>query len=314
MVLLLDALLAVMSALLGQAPAPELHHVDLQTALLESAAGRRARSELEALQAKLQSESERREEQIAVLRKRSDISHVRADLQRLSKAIEAHAAASASATERLAQKQDTALAPLLRGARERMAAAQKPGRVLVAMEDTPLVGAPPACDRTDALRKALDLSAELSLPGVPECRVQWVVALGFDGAVKASKAGALAAQRVEELRARLQSELDAKRRGLEGLSAEMRYAGELELAEQFERNQSRLRMVEEEEEGKLYTRLAARVASIRSSWPGVRFVDSDAFELAGTQSCRAEDWSREVLDGGGETPRLMQLCGFRPRE
>lgn len=311
MVRLLDTFLVWVGLLFANSGGTlELYHADLEAVISTSAPGAAARSRVAALQTRLQTESESREAKIAALRRRAERGGGREDLAALQRAIDEHGARLEEGARQLEAAAQTALEPLVAKLRAWLGALDGPGRRIMVMEDHPFVAPPEACALTSTLKDALDAERAPTLARKPECRVRWVFLLDFDAAVRASEAGVSAAGRVEALRTRLQAELDAKTREVERRAERERYSMQLELAAQYHQNQDRLRAFEEEEEEKLYARVVGAVSKASRVLPESRFVDASAWEPAGLTLCRAEAWTREVLDGDADAARLLRLCGF----
>lgn len=297
---------------LGSAGEVEVWHVDLERTIASSEAGRAARRRVASLERRLQSEADAREARIGSLRAEAEASRSVEGGERLRQAVEDHARRMEAATSELERAITAELEPLVKKLRQHVRRWESSRRRVLVLEDHPLLSPPARCDLSNALRAALDGRASGSVPAAPDCEARWVFLLGFDEAVRASRAGAEAASRIEALRRELQDTLDRHTQALGPRREAGDPSAELELAERFARNQAKLREAEEAEEARLYAKLEGAVAAAAAALPRSRFVDAASLELPGAVACDARAWTREVLDEGADVGRLLERCGLKP--
>lgn len=271
----------------------ELRYADLQSAVLELDEGRAARTQLRAAreQAQMRIDGLR----AALQKERSTLSP---DVFRArAQAVEAEAEAAEADLEQL---QEELLRPMLSNLARALAKASKGGRVVLRLDEVPLIGWPRACDVTpwlltrvqqasDPIRRPLTSRRECS---VTKLRLIDLPALAVESAV-AQKAQA----RVEAFRDRKQTEIDSARERVEGLEragAESAPAARRALDERVLNLKAALDRKKTEAEDAVFEALIEQLEAAAARLEGVAVADATHAETP--IPCEdGQGWARKVL-------------------
>jgi Skp family chaperone for outer membrane proteins len=256
------AQLLISIALLAPAAPFHAYSVDLQRAILETQAGKRARTELEADRDK----TEKRLEKLAKERDREEL-----------------LAMKSSEEERLRKTEAQRIEEIVTGLRSWLSRAPK-GIVLYSKDEALLV-APESCDATEWLIASYDTGKAASFRDRNECRFERSARIDLNQLLQETKEGKAAREKLEEKKSAAQKEIEARERS---------GAKEAEIDALLEKRQKEIADAESESQRALVSSFQRK---LEKAAPKTLFVHR--FSEGGPE-CAAGDWALSVIEGASK--------------
>jgi hypothetical protein len=277
---------AILLGALASGGPPPLVGVDLQQAILQSKAGRRAARQRDRVQAEVNARRQ------ALLEKRSSMAP--ADFEA---AVEAFNHFVDQSDARLQSQQEELLGPLTAELEAQVDVLRSRGLRVLDVPKGGLIGLPSACDATAAVSESK--AAVFTAPAV--CRQRQVVRVDVGRALAGSAAAAKTSQALDQLKAERQAAVDELRRQMAEAEPKERAALEARLDKRFQAFQEEIQRAEEQAERTLRRRL---VETIQRSRP------SSVVVVLGKEGdpCDATEAAAAALGGASFSEALEESC------